>query len=284
MIGVIKQLLPPILVSAIKRLLPVEPQPEPDPIFSTYQDALDFCASDGYSLDGYQTSDLVACVIEKNAVYRDNLRLSQSIGLDSIRPIIGIAASCPEDSLRVLDFGGGGGSHYSVIRAIYGKAKQFQWDVVETEAMARAATAKLAREGLKFFGDIDSAVADLGEVDLVFTSGALQYTPSPLAFLAKLIAVNAKHIFVTRTTLNEDDETIICVQTSMLSANGPGPLPPGFTDHEIRYPLTLVSKREAKRLIVNAYNIRFSIVEDKASYSVNGKPISMFGYFGDLKN
>jgi hypothetical protein len=99
-----------------------------------------------------------------------------------------------------------------------------------------------------------------------------------------LIDVKAKHPFVTRTAFNDGEETIVSVQTARLSANGPGPLPSGFNDREVRYPVIFASKRGAERLITKIYNVRFSIEGDKASYSVNGKPFSMFGYYCDLKS
>jgi putative methyltransferase (TIGR04325 family) len=274
---IIKALVPPICLSAINSL---RKSRSADPVFLSYEQAIDSCGT-----NGYQASDVVEVVVEKNVIYRQKIFASRTMGLESVRTIVGVGAIDPQPTtLRVLDFGGGGGSHFSIVRAAFGAEKDIKWNVVETEAMAKAANPKLAGGGLKFFSDIDCAVANLGEVDLVFTSGALQYTPDPLAFLAKLIAVKAKHIFVTRTAFNDGEETIVSVQTAMLSANGPGRLPSGFNDHEVRLPVTFASRREAERLITKTYNIRFSIEEDKASYSVRGKPFNMFGYFCDLKN
>ena len=249
-----------------------------EPVFSSYQQVLSF-----YGTHGYQERDLVEVVVAKNANYRHNILLSHVVGLDALRTMIGVGVIGPQAVLRVLDFGGGSGSHYSIVRALLGEERDIRWNVVETEAMATAA-AKLAGGGLKFFDDVYTAVADLGDVDLVFTSGALQYTPDPLVFLDMLIAVKARHLFITRTPFSDGDEAIIGVQKSMLSSNGPGPLPSNFTDYEIRYPVTFASKRKAEQLLKKAYKIRFFIEEDKAAYSVQGRPFHMYGYFCDLKD
>ena len=275
---IFKDLIPPLLVKAVKKIWP-EPEPEPEPLFASYQDALNECGD-----DGYQASNVVEVVVGKNAIYRDEMFSSRVIGLDSLRTMVGIGALQSLPTLRVLDFGGGGGSHYSIVRAALGADRDIRWNVVETTAMAKAAGERLAGGGLKFFDDIQKAATDLGHVDLVFTSGALQYTPDPIAFLEKLIAVKAAHIFVTRTALNVGEGSVVCIQTSMLSANGPGALPSGLSDRQIRYPVTFANKAEFERLLGANYEIRFSLEEDKASYTVNDKTFDMFGYFCDLRS
>jgi putative methyltransferase (TIGR04325 family) len=269
----LKELIPPILISAMKRQRSAR-----SPLFDSYQAALDSCDA-----HGYQGSDVVSVVVRKNSVYREKIRSSRVLGLDSLRTIVGLVALGSRSSLKVLDFGGGGGAHYSIARAVLGKETEIRWNVVETDAMAAAAESKLAGGGLRFFNDIGKAVADLGDVDLVFTSGALQYTPDPLAFLADLISVKAPHLFITRTAFNDADDVVISVQTSMLSSNGPGPLPAGFKDHEIRYPITFARKTEAERLLRDSYEIRFFVEEDRDEYSVHGEPFHLYGYFCDLR-
>lgn len=198
--------------------------------------------------------------------------------------MVGIGALQSLPTLRVLDFGGGGGSHYSIVRAALGADRDIRWNVVETTAMAKVAGEKLAGGGLKFFDDIQKAAEDLGHVDLVFTSGALQYTPDPLAFLSSLLAVGADHVFITRTALSDGVDQIVSVQNSWLSSNGPGALPDGFKNHEIRYPVTFASRSKALKMLEEAYTVRFSIDEDRAAYSVLEQSFNMYGYFCDLRS
>lgn len=266
------QFAPSLLIKTLK-----EPRAERTPQFASYREALDYCQA-----GGYQSADVVKAVVEKYSIHRNKICSQKIFELDALRMMVGLGALSNQSTLRVLDFGGGGGIHHSIARVVLGKHRDIRWNVVETGAMAKAA-ARLAGDGLKFFDDMDEAAADLGDVDLVFTSGALQYTPDPLASLRDLISVNAKHLFITRTAFSESDDTLITVQTSMLSSNGPGPLPAGFKDHKIFYPISFASKAKAERLLGDSYEIRFALEEDLNAYSALGQSFRMYGYFCDLK-
>ena len=246
--------------------------------FKSYEDALNFC--DGI---GYEASEVVKVVIEKNQIFRDQMVTSGVVSLDTLRTMIGVGALNAEPTLRVLDFGGGGGSHYSIVRAVLGADRDIRWNVVETSTMVKAANERLAGGGIKFFDDIQKAATDLGQIDLVFTSGALQYTPDPLAALSSLLAVKADHLFITRTTFSEGPGQVISVQTSKLSENGPGPLPTAMENGKIRYPVTFASKLKALNLIRKSYIVRFSVDEERDAYTINGESFNMYGYFCDLK-
>jgi len=222
-------------------------------------------------------------VIEKNAIFRDQLSPAIALGLDSLRTMIGIGAMPGLSTLRVLDFGGGGGYHHSIARMVLGAERAVRWNVVETSALAKAGGEKLSGNGLKFFDNVQDAAADLGHVDLVFTSSALQYTPDPMSFLQKLLAVNADHLFITRTPLNDEADQVVSVQTSWLASNGPGPMPSGFNNYKIKYPITFANRRKLVELIEQKYSIRFFINEDRFSPVVEGRSFNMYGYFCDLK-
>lgn len=254
-----------------------------DASYSSYQLALHACAN-----QGYQNSDLVKLMVAKNIRYRESISAHRSINfanLNELRPIIAIGALQPSPVLRVIDFGGGGGEHYAIVRTILGENRQLYWNVVETPAMAEAANKKLAGGGLKFFDTIEGAAADLGHVNLVFTNGALQYTPEPLAFLRMLLAVRADHLFITRTAFSTGNEKFITIQTSLLSANGPpGPLPYNFNDYTVRYPVVFTSKQQAEELIEADYHIRFFTTEEKSRYKSKSQSFDYYGYFCDLKN
>ncbi len=269
----IKDLVPPMAIKAIKNFVSARA-----PLFDTYQQALNACCT-----EGYQASDLVDVVIEKNVILRNEISSSHVLPFDSLRAMICLGALHSMPRMRVLDFGGGGGTHYSIVRASRRSNQELRWNVVETTGMAEAARKKLVCKELNFFDDIEEAAADLGHVDLVLTSGALQYTPDPLGFLLRLLAVKGDHLFITRTAFNGTDNQVVSIQKSLLSNNGPGSLPPGFKDRQIKYPVIFASRRQAKSLIEESYKIRFSICEDKDAYSVCNQSLDMFGYFCDLK-
>ena len=116
---------------------------------------------------------------------------------------------------------------------------KLNWIVVETEQMVKSAISRgLAKGELRFASRIED-VTDA--VDFVHSSSTLQYVPAPIDFLNRLIACNASAMLFNRMLFNKHDADIITVQRSLLSANGPGSLPPGYADREIRYPHTAIA-------------------------------------------
>jgi len=210
-------------------------------IYPSYEAARARCSPNSYEED-----DVIKVVISKNIAYRKAIAYAPSFDLGSLRTLIGLGIANQGGLLRVLDFGGGGGYHYALAKQLMAK-NDLRWNIVETKAMA-AEGARIATDALKFFDNIDAARADLKNVDITFTSGALQYCSSPLRYLSDLIDVGAKYLYITRTALNNGRSDIVIVQESNLSDNGPGALPEGFTDRKVSYPVTFSSQSEFERL------------------------------------
>lgn len=265
----VKQLMPPLLIKAI--------QPASPPMFSSYDAASAACQN-----DAYEGADLVKIVIEKNIAFRKTIQSSPVLDLSALRTLIGVGLANTQEKLNVLDFGGGGGYHYALAKIALGNNRILRWNVVETSAMSREAQ-RIADMDLKFFDNIRDAKNNLGLVDLVFTSGALQYCPKPLEVLKELTELGAKYVFITRTPFNDSDKNLISIQVSKLSENGPGPLPLGFRDKSVSYPITFASRREAERILNEKYEIRFLTREDKGTFRAGKNMFDMSGYFCELK-
>lgn len=264
----LKQLVPPILLKVLKNYSP------PPPLFKTYEEALKCCPN-----EAYEGKDLVKVVVEKNLIYRQKIEQEAIFDLNILRGLIGLGLAKTSNSLKVIDFGGGGGSHFTIASKAFGDTVSFKWNVIETSAMANQAQ-RIATQNLKFFDSIVEALKNLGgSADLVFTSGALHTCSEPLFFLKELINVKAKYLFITRTAFTESSEQIVMVQKSYLSSNGPGQLPSGFKDKEVFYPNVFVPKSKAEEILSEFYDIQFKIIEDKAAFMAGKKEINMFGYF-----
>lgn len=244
-------------------------------LYGSYDEALKYS-----SLKGYETDEIVKVVVEKNKIYADKLLHHPYLTLNDLRTVIGIGLTKVEDKvLNVLDFGGGGGAHYYIAKIALGENIKIRWNVVETEALANQAQC-LKTDDLKFFSTIEDACLDLGRVDLVFSSGALQYTPDPIFYLSKLLEVGAKNFFITRTSFSANETKFIGVQESKLSANGPGALPKGFQDFYVYYPNVFVPKSEVEQLIANFnYKINLHISEDRQVYKFGDQCFDMYGFF-----
>lgn len=120
------------------------------------------------------------------------------------------------DGSSVLDFGGGCGLHYK-----QAQLPNARWAVVETPVMVERAK-QLSTDKLQFFTSIRSAADWLGHVDLVYSDGALHYTPNPSEILAELCALGAANMRWRRTWLSKLDEVESGIQYSILEDNGPG--------------------------------------------------------------
>jgi len=247
-------------------------------IYPNYGEALSVCNGVGYSMKA-----LTDVVVQKNIAVKNSLTKDQFLGSDATRTLMSIGFALNARSVRVLDFGGGGGYHYTLARHALGNECKIKWHVVETESMCQSGQA-MTDESLKFFNSISSAQKDLGNIDLLLTSSALQYCPDPIAYLKELLAVSAKYIYITRTPFFPGHQTLVSVQSSMLSQNGPGPLPQGYIDQEILYPISFVPIEQVEALIQEKYTIRFKVLEEPANLFVENQPVNAYyGFFCELK-
>lgn len=150
-------------------------------------------------LHGYQQPELVDVVFRKTKAYTPQGYWPEMLGVET-----------------VLDFGGACGLHYKL--AVL-ESPGIRWAVVETPAMA-ARAADLATDRLQFFSSIEAAARWLGDIDVMHSNGALQYTPAPLMTLAELCALKARAMIWSRMSFAP--AVTISVQTSRLTDNGPG--------------------------------------------------------------
>ena len=249
------------------------------PACGSYKQALAASASNAYEAD-----DLVKVIVAKNLAYRQALADASVLDLAALRTLaaLAIAGTSPARRLSVLDFGGGGGTHHTIARAALGDGHPLNWAVVETPAMVRAA-APMCSSSLAFFDDIAAASDHLGEIDLVFTSGALHCCPEPLAFLERLVALQVPRLVITRTAFRDSPGTLFSVQKSRLSTNGPGPLPPGMADRAITYPNVVASRSDVERVLGTAYVIRARIDEEADAFRMGGEPVGLSGYICALR-
>jgi hypothetical protein len=154
------------------------------------------------TIQGYEHPELVDVVFRKALSYTPQGEWPEMVGVTS-----------------VLDFGGGCGGHYKLARL---QSPDVRWAVVETPAMVARAS-ELATDRLRFFSSIPDAAAWLGSVEVMHSSGALQYTPEPEVTLKKLCGLRAKRMLWQRMALSTDTLERE-MQSSNLGDNGPGRL------------------------------------------------------------
>jgi len=241
-------------------------------VFPSYSAALSACQGLGYS-----DAHLAEMVIEKSIIFERELKGETYLDPIFFRTLVPAFLASGFAVKKVLDFGGGGGAAFFVSQNLLGTNIDFQWAIVETEAMCRAAE-KIDNQRLQFFPKISSAIAELGGADLVFTSSALQYHPEPLDCLAELVSCSARYLYITRTPFTSGTNSVVTVQESRLSENGPGALPARFEDRIVLYPVTFVPLEEVLFLVQQRYKIVFRMKEQHPKL-VHGNDF-VDGYYG----
>ena len=152
------------------------------------------------TIEGYESDELVDTIYRKTVAYQPKANWPLVDGLSA-----------------VLDFGGGAGVHYKTASR---QSPDVRWAVVETPTMVRRAK-ELATEKLRFFERIEEAADWVGNVDLVYSNGAIQYVPDPGATIRSLCAIAPGKLVWRRVPISEGKGRRE-VQTSYLSDNGPG--------------------------------------------------------------
>jgi putative methyltransferase (TIGR04325 family) len=251
---------PPILARSLRHLVSSVPKAESSRgTFLTYANALEACSS-----VGYEEASLVNAIFERTRLWKDTmlqggLPLSASMSQSLSAVLLALQAKANADALNVVDFGGACGTHYFQLRPLLPAERKVHWIVVETPAMVNRAKYYETAE-LHFAASLPEAKDRLQEVDLLHSSGALQYVPDPDATVRAFLMCHPAFILLNRLALAESGR-FIAVQESLLSANGPGPLPEKLQDKLCYYPITYLPKGQLKEMLSRDYHIHFELEE-----------------------
>lgn len=237
-------------------------------------------------IDDYANEALTKMVVEKNEIFNTSLNKNKTVDLSSIRSILGVCVAGinnNKNELNVLDFGGGGGYHYFISKLVIGQNLKINWAVVETESMARAAK-RLSNSELKFFSSINDASFEKGKIDIFFASSSLQYCSNQKEIIENILKVEPDSIFITRTPFSESEPVHGKKQFSKFSSNGPGPLPKGYKDSFITYPIYIMNVNEFIEKFREKYDLKFQIREEAGAFTVGNNSYDNYGFYFTLKN
>ena len=197
---VIKSLLPPVIVDAIR---PKELR------FPTWGEV---CAHAG----GYD-ADLV------------NRFRSERHELNTVDPailqgsVLGLVVlALPQTSLTITDFGGATGDLGQAFLHAYPSSR---YVVVENPTMVGLMRGKTP---VQYTTDMPE------HCDVFFTSSTLQYLDDPMKMLGEGLRSAKLAVILTRNSFSETET--FRVQRSNLFDNGMGPIPPGYQNIQISYP------------------------------------------------
>jgi len=286
----LKQFIPPIVFAIKNKILNPKIIQEKQnvenelKIYKKYSDALNDC-----EVSAYQSNDLVSVVFKKTKIYQKELQLAEYVDfapttINSLTSVLFANLSKKTEIINIIDFGGTCGVHYYQIRKCLDKNIKLNYCVVETSAMVDKAKS-ISNDELTFTNNLENAIKKYdNSIDLLHTSGTLQYTDKPYKYLENIFKCNAKYILFNRMSMTTGDYDVISVQSSMLSHNGIGKLPNGFTDRIVKYPHTNIRKNIFDKMLKEKYEIVYYFNETSGIHHVNNEPIIGFGLLCKLRD
>jgi putative methyltransferase (TIGR04325 family) len=143
---------------------------------------------------------------------------------------------------------------------------------------------EFSNEELSFSDNLEEAIKEMPEIDLLHTSGTLQCVDNPYKYLSTILNSGAKWILFNRMGLNKSESDVVTILRTKLSWNGIGELPEGFNDKWISYPFTYVSEKTFINEIDKNYKIIAKFEESSGSHKVNKIETIGFGLLCKLKN
>ena len=207
----------------------------------------------------YDNKDLARIVANKTLTYKMS---SEQRNLDSEESAVFLSALWflnlfgTKEDYRILDYGGGGGIHYF---AHHERVNQIikEWLVVETPSMVEACRG-LEDDRLRFLNFHDLKANNLN-IDLIYSSCALQYTEAPEETLSHLLSMKAKVICFSRIVLTENHDSVSVLEISKLGGNGPQLSRSKIFEKNICYNSTAIPLDLFESRLKELYSIQFRI-------------------------
>ncbi len=268
----LKQFIPPILISLIKN----------KPLIRQHKD---WNSAKDDAKHGYENIDLINLVIEKTINYSKQIYESNHCDISDLSPLISMSMIY-SNSINVIDWGGGAGSHFYAVQKILPPGVKINWCVIETKTMVEQCKKRICEPGLHFYEHLDEAKIFLNnQIDLVFSNSALQYSSEPLSTIRSLIELQPENIFITRTPFSDFEDKMYFVQSSVIIGNGPGQSYSGSIDinQKVKYPLVIVNYQKVLDLLENDFNIKLSWSENNKAFKSKNVKIQTMGLMASKK-
>ena len=127
--------------------------------------------------NNYAEKELIEVVVTKAKEFQNTDSNEYVIDSMALKTFFILNILQKSNNLNILDFGGGAGTHYMVLKNYFKNSINFNWHVIETKELAKEAIDQgLENKELKFFSDINQAIENLEEIDLIYANGSLCYT------------------------------------------------------------------------------------------------------------
>ena len=234
--------------------------------------------------DSYEDSVLTDLVAAKGKQFASVMGSASELDYSHLRILSALIEAPNSQTLRVLDFGGGSGTHYCVARKLLSDDVQLDWRVVETLPMVEAVmNHNLSNHELTFYSDIREAASGV-TFDAIYASSSIQYTPDPYGTLQALCGIAARRLVIARTPMAEYD--VVLLQKSRMRDNGPGPVPQSLESvvgsRRVSYPVTILELKRVSDIVKEFSNSAIFIKEDESLASKRSR-FQMYGLVATSK-
>lgn len=121
-----------------------------------------------------------------------------------------LVACCTKENkiLVVLDFGGGVGLHYQLLRKFIPLEISLKWGIVELPAVTEIGRAESTSNELTYFRSLEEFRETFGIADIVIASGVLQTMPIPKVTLKEFASCGANIVLVNLPLLHSEGDFI----------------------------------------------------------------------------
>ncbi len=270
----VKELIPPALLMLVKYIRRIQTT------YRTYDEALADCPDS----QGYEDPEFASLMVEETRQYITSLDNEGVILADqtTIHTLIPISLFHDRGTLNIVDVGGACGIHYFPVKKYLGKNFRLNWSIIESKSLSEAAKV-FENEELKFFNNLHQATKEYDKIDIIISSGTIQYFKDPRQILTEIVNAGADFILLTRLSLSLSDRDIISVQKSLLSQNGFEILPDGYSDRIIKYPHTNIKESDFLNIIGSKYKIKMKIDDPSGIQRINNYKCTGYGLLLEKK-
>jgi putative methyltransferase (TIGR04325 family) len=222
-----KQFMPPIALSAFKKLSPKNTKNQ-DSI--TFEVGFQSWADAKSHSTGYDAPDIIRkvrdsakLVFEGRAEYERD-----SVIFDKIEyswPLLAslLFAAASNQKLRVIDFGGALGTTFQQNRKfLTNLPTHCEWRIVEQDALVEIGRAEFTNHHISFYNTIGAATKD--GVDVVLFGGSINYVEKPYCFISQAMKSGTAYIIFDRTSITDgkiDSFAVQNVPSSIYKASYP---------------------------------------------------------------
>ena len=227
-------------------------------------------------VSGYENRVLVNEVIRKTLLRREELHLQKHINLPELRSLVGFMVANLKEGSRVLDFGGGAGTHFDSLQQLYPE-KSLEYFVIETEMMSLLAAKARSGDTNLHFMSFNLLPDFQPNFQVLIANSSLQYVEKPLNALSTLVDLFPEYVYITRCPLTQGKYQLCINQISKLSDNGPSAKSEG-QDVEVKYTANVVPYKDFKELLQKKHKILLEIKEERAPFGNEYPDIDSWGF------